>query len=152
MAEYATAREFLSAVWKQNMEVKRCMWDVNLLRNRCERITACLESGRGGGGDPHRDQSLAALADKRTELLELEQELEQQERLAEDFLARIVDERKRVILKLRYVEHLKWTEICSKLEEMRIYYSERQIYNLHRQAVQEAEQLFLNSRELSLGA
>ena len=152
MAEFKTAREFLSSVWDEKMAVQRCVWDVNLLQERCEQITACMEQPRSGGADPHRDGTMTALADKREELLEREKQLERREKEAEAFLDRIGDARQRAILRLRYVEQLRWTEVQKNLERMRFYYSERQVYNLHRQAVQTAERQFLEDRDLPRGA
>lgn len=148
MEEYKDVKEFFDSVWRAKTAVQRCMWDVTLLQERCEQITVCLDAGRGSGGDPHRDSTLAALADRRSELVQLEGELERKEQQAEDFLERIGDERCRVILKLRYMERLRWPVIRERLEEMQFYYSDRQVFNLHRKGMKEAQQLFWQERDL----
>ena len=46
------------------------------------------------------------------------------------------------ILQLRYCDGLKWPEVQEKLDLMGLYYSERHMFNLHGDALQEARRIY----------
>ena len=137
-----TLEEFLGSVWEKKRAVSRCIWEIRDLQDRCRRITACLDGAGRGSGDSRRDGALVALADRQSRLPVLEEELTCREEQVRDFLDRLEDERLAAILRLRYVCGLKWSAVQSRLQEMNLYYSERQVYNLHRKALAQARLLW----------
>lgn len=141
-------RAFLALPKDRRREICQCEWDIELLRQRCEHITACLEGTGQGSGDWHRDGPLAALADQKTRLRQLYAALSQQEGQVTAFLNNLPDPKQRAILKLRYVDGLHWGEIQTRMEEQGYYYSERQLYNFHRRGLELARRLWADQNIL----
>lgn len=135
-------KEFLGGVQQVRREITRLEWELRTLRGQCQRATTRMECGPRGGGDVHRDGILAELADRQEELTEARLELRRQEREMEDFLGRLSDFRYRAVLRLRYGDGLRWGQVKARMEELGLYYSDRQIYNFHRRALREAERLW----------
>ena len=48
----------------------------------------------------------------------------------------------RILLRLKYVDLLTWSGVQDRMRESNIYYSERQIYRIHGEALQEARKLW----------
>ena len=46
---------------------------------------------------------------------------------------------RRAVLSLRYISLLRWPEIQQRLEEQGLFYSQRQIFNLHRMGLKDVE-------------
>ena len=60
----------------------------------------------------------------------------------DQFLRGLNDERHRAILKLRYVDSLRWSTVKKKLAKQGFYYEDRQMFRLHKDAVAEAQKLW----------
>lgn len=131
-------RGFLNSVQEARLRFHRCRWQVEELQRRCESITANWSTEPGGGGNVHKDGPLAALADKREELKALYYDWERQEEDVNRFLETLPDARHRTLLALRYVDLLRWPDVRARMEEVGMYYSERQIFNLHGKALEAA--------------
>lgn len=142
MNEQERLRRFLSGVLEARREVRRREWEIKTLQDRCRQTTGRLGGGSRGGGDVHRDGPLAELADCRAELDRARAKLREREKQVEEFLSQLSDSRCRAVMKLRYVEMLRWAQVKKRMEELGLYYSERQIFNLHRKAMEEAAALW----------
>ena len=135
-------RAFLNSVQEARFRFFRCRWQVEELKRRCESVTASWSAERGGSGDVHKDGPLSALVDKRSEMRTLYMEWENKEEEVNCFLDKLPDQRHRALLQLRYVDLLRWPDVRARLEQVGVYYSERQIFNLHGKALEAARALW----------
>lgn len=136
-------KRFLQAPGRAWAEYQGCLLRQQRLRARCESLGAVRADrvGRGGGDDCRRDAALAALADEILRGEELRREWEERLRGVEAFLTGLEDDRHRLILRLRYVDGLRWPRVAEEMECMGFYYTERWMHKLHRQALEQAEKL-----------
>lgn len=134
-------RAFLAGVQEARFQYRSGVRRVAELEERCRSITSHWDGQPGGGkGDVRRDGPMSALADQRARLPGLYRAWEEQEERVGRFLDGLKDLRYRAILRLRYVELLHWPRVQQELEAGGIYYSERQMFNLHTQALEAAQE------------
>ena len=132
-------RAFLETVREARVEEARCRRKLQEIDAQCRTVTGGLSGmPHGGGGDQHKDGPWAALADQRRQHEALLTAAVRQEMKVERFIARLGTDSHRIILKLRYVDLLGWPRIQEQLAQQRLCYSDRQIYRLHGEALQEA--------------
>lgn len=100
----------------------------------CTRVTSSASGMPGGGGNTREDKLVLYCDACSEELAGLWEERKRQQQIA-DFLTQIPNDTERSILQLRYLDYLSWPRICVLLEDVGIYYSERHIKRLHKQAL-----------------
>jgi len=138
-----TADEFLRSVREARVETRRCEFRLEELRAQCEKVTASYGPLMpGGGGDDHKDGLLAAAAEQAGELNERRVYYLRRQWLVEQFITRVPEPKHRVILRLRYVDLLRWDGVLSGMQEYGLYYSERGMFKLHGEALAEARRCF----------
>ena len=135
-------KEFLRSVREAKFRYLRCLWQVEDLRTRCASTTAAWSDVPGGGGEGRKDGALLALADKSARLPGLRREWENREQAVDRFLDGLPEDTHRCLMKLRYVDLLRWTVVQERMEELGWYYSDRQIFNLHGKALSAARALW----------
>lgn len=135
-------REFLGGVKEARFNKLRCQQNIEAAEAECQRVTAQVSGAPGGGGDLHKDGPWAALADLRSTLWATYREALLKEAEVEKFISLLREETHRVILRLRYVDCLRWPTVLDELEKKNYPYSERQMYRLHGEALYEARQLW----------
>lgn len=150
--EYMKLSDFLGSVWEARFQYRRCVSRVEELQQRCTQVVTSWDCTPRGGGNSRRDGPLAALADQRALLPELYRAWEGKEEEVERFLDKIEDRRFRAILKLRYVDLFQWPRVVEELEKSGLYYSERQVFNLHRKALEQAEDLWQMEQQKEISA
>lgn len=84
----------------------------------------------------------AGATEETEELDRARRQLEEREKELERFLSRLSDPRYRAVIRLRYGDGLRWSQVKERMEELGLYYSDRQIYNFHRRAMDEARKLW----------
>lgn len=137
-----SAREFLQSVRSAKLEMRWCEQRMSAIESEGERITARLTGMPHGGGEMHRDHAWAALADQREQLARAWDESLSTIRSVEAFIIRIEDERYRFLLRLRYIELMRWSAVFDELEAQGITASERHMFRLHGEALNEARRLW----------
>lgn len=136
------ATEYLHSVKSAWVNYRRAQRKTETQREQCENITANWSGAPGGGGDPHKDGPLVALAQASTEEERLRRVWEERKEEVERFLYDLPDERHRIILWLRYADQMNWPEIVKELEQYRYYYSERHVTRLHGEALTAVRELW----------
>lgn len=137
------ARAFLLSVREARTERKQLERRLSQLRSEAERITAAYGDRQpGGSGDPHRDALLAEIADRSAGLDGAVRKCWRVEELADDFIHELGDYRHRAILRLRYIDCLRWPKLTEALTELGLWYEERQVFRLHGVALQEARRIW----------
>ena len=138
-ARYDPAREFLESVKEARFEQNRSYRKFVELDAQCQSITSKWADTPGGGQeDPHKDALWAALADQRDQFWCKYRMAKLQEQEVEQFISTLGDPVHRAILTLRYVDLLPWPRVVDELEQCGIFYSARQIFRLHGDALQSA--------------
>lgn len=106
-----------------------------------------------------RSAQLARLTDLRRRSAEKLIAAEQREEEVAALIEALPTAAERTILRLRYCEGLRWTpgraghtSVLHAMREMGLYYSERQMYRMHSQALAEVRQLFASGPRLAAGA
>lgn len=132
------ARAFLESVREARFDEARCLERIALAEARCTQITAQISGAPGGHGDQHKDGPNAALSDLRSLLQSIYRESVRREIEVETFINSLELDIHRIILRLKYIDLLHWPQVQRKLEDRGIYYSERQIYRYHGDALQAA--------------
>lgn len=136
-------RAFLETVRDARLTLARCRRKLQQAEDQCGQITAKIDmtgvSGHNSGAQ--KDGQWAALADLRELLAEQYSRALRSEVEVERFLSKIEDPNQRVILRMRYADCMRWPEVQEKLQEDGVYYSERQIFRLHGEALQTARKL-----------
>lgn len=142
--EPQSAKEFLLSVRWAHLEEQRIEDRIQTLTDRAHSITSSLKDVcvRGGGGSIQKDDFLVGIADEVERLLEAKKDTTQRILDVESFIDRLHDPRHRRILHLRYVQGLRWERIAEAMTSGHIYYSERQIYRLHKYALRAADRLW----------
>lgn len=134
--------DFLTGVEDARRRHLRCVYKAEELRRRCENITSNWDAMPGGSGDPHKDATLAALAQKSAEADAWKAEWARREAEVEKFLDRIPNAVHRVLLQLKYVDLLKWPQIVERLPDYNIHYVERHVHRLHGDALEAARAIW----------
>ena len=128
---------------------------VHLLADRASRLAAAAQattphySAVPGGGktDQRKDSLWLAATEAGEELFRAWQDYWAQETKVHRILQQMQNLPQRAILQYRYYEGLSWPEVQTKLESMGLYYSERHVFNLHGDALQEARRLWEEGSE-----
>lgn len=143
------AKEFLLSVRWAHLEEQRIEDRIQTLTDRAHSITSSLKDVcvRGGGGSIQKDDFLVSIADEVERLLEAKKATTQRILDVESFIDRLHDPRHRRILHLRYVQGLRWERIAEAMTSGHIYYSERQIYRLHKYALRAADRLWAQEQQ-----
>lgn len=141
MKQADDCRAWLESYGELRVEASRLQRQHARLRDQATQVTSRLtQEPKGNGGD--RENLLAALADADGEALRKHAEALKRMREIEEFIDQLPTRESRIILRLRYIDLMKWRKIKYALEKSRIYYEERQIYRLHGQALREARKIW----------
>ena len=136
-------RAFLESVKEARFEQHRCHRKMLELDAQCQSITAQMSGMPGGGsGDKHRDALWAALSDQREAYRDKYLLAKKREQEVEKFISGLPNPVHRAVLSLHYVDLMTWPYVTKELERCGIYYSERQIFRLHGDALQAARLLW----------
>ena len=134
---------FLGSVLRAKFAYFRCLRQAEELEEKCTALSSPLSSEGGRGtADVHKDNLLIALADKTALLPKLYEKWTDAEWEVDTFLDGIEDDRYRYILKLRYVDMLRWPKIEQEMKKIGLHYEIRQIHNLHGDALKVARELW----------
>lgn len=139
-------REFLDSARFARAEFNRLSQRVKQLEAQCTSITAALSATPGGGGND-AERMWAALADESARLYPQLREAQEREHEVENFINKLEDPAHRLILKLRYLDTLSWPNVNRQLSCGGVFYSDRQIYRLHGDALAAARALWAQERE-----
>lgn len=147
--QYPDARQFLESVRTSRAAAMRCARQTRELRAQVESITAPLNSSPviNGSKDVHGDARLAALTDLQDRLTAASDDWLRRVKEAEDFVDRIGNVEHRILLQLRYIDCNRWDDVQRIMERFGLYYSNRQMFRLHGNALQEARRLWNEESE-----
>jgi len=120
--------DVLKILWDSRAECARLEGHIDALRQRQGEMEHVFSGAQREEVNRELEERICQLQSKHRLWLEQEGEVEQ-------LLQNVKDPRQRAVLHLRYVCLLRWGEIQEKLEEKNLYYSMRQIYNLHTQGL-----------------
>lgn len=148
MTQYETCREWLESYRELHAEVRRLRAKHRSLLEQAESITAKLSPTPGGGGGDH-EQLLAALADADAETAAELRKAEQRAREIERFIRALPTDTSRIILRARYLTMLSWAEVRRTLARSGMKYSKDHLYKLHKKALAEAEEKWINMQTSS---
>jgi len=108
-------KEYLSRYHNNELEIARLEDSIEEWESRAERVTACYDSIKSPGGDDRMQGAIDmicelrnALYDRLIDSTELRYEIENK-------IASVPDDRLRLILEYRYIDHLNWEAISEKL-------------------------------------
>ena len=94
-----------------------------------------------------QDARLAALTDLQDRLIAASNDWLRRVKDAEDFVDRIGNVEYRILLQLRYIDCNRWDDVQRIMERFGLYYSNRQMFRLHGNALQEARRLWNEESE-----
>lgn len=141
-------REFLDSAREATLELARHKRQLHMLKDSCQRMTTSYSGIPGSGYADSRDAQLALLADAIED--ETKSLARQRRKLRE--VAAFIDlidapDMCRSVLRLRYLEFRRWSEVGRALEQVGVFYSERQIMRLHAKGMECACALWESSAE-----
>lgn len=139
-------RAFLESYREALAETDRLIGAVQRLDDQARKVTATI-TGMPSGGGADKDAVLAALADARNNVVNRFTWALKRKEAVEDFIDEIPDMTCRVILRLRYIERLKWPQIIERLEDSPYAYSERAVFVIHGRALNEARRIWSERKE-----
>lgn len=123
----AAARDYLSAALRLDAMIALRLSRLDAARARGERVTRALDALAGGGGAGDRvGEAAADLADQEAALLADYHALLKQQKEIGAAIARVPEDRQRMVLEMRYLQGLPFFRIA-----MTLHYDERQVYRLH---------------------
>ena len=141
--KYDPVKEFLRSAIEARIDIRRHKKRVAELDAQCARLVAKMNGMPGGGGDDHsHEQMWNQLAEERAAELRAMKRAEEQKEAVEDFISHLPCAIHRSILKLKYADDKNWPQVLFALYEEGVYYSERQLYRHHGDALQEARALW----------
>ena len=144
--QHDECRAWLESYRDLRFEILRLQRKHQSLWDQATGITAKFSPVPGGGGGD-RDRLLTMLADADEEVIGKYLEAVTRQQEIEAFIEDIPSAISRIILRLRYVELLRWPEIEHALMDSKVYYETRQIYRLHGIALREARELWKQRKE-----
>jgi len=130
-------RAWLESYGELKLEAMRMTRRRRQLLDQATQITSRI-SPVPGGGSGDKEKLLAALADAEGEAYRKETEALERYAEIEQFIDAIPTPESRTILRLRYLDRLRWADVRRAMTKSNLYYEERQIYRLHGQALREA--------------
>jgi len=142
---YDECRAFLESYREALAETDRLAGAAQRLDDQARKVTTAI-TGMPGGGNADRDAVLAALADARRNVARRYTWALSRKEAVEEFVDKIPDSTCRIVLRLRYIELLKWPQILDRLADTPYAYSERALFNIHGLALNEARKIW-NSRK-----
>lgn len=138
-----TVRQFLKSAQSAYIEAMSYQVKAQALRERCESITSQWKDvPGGGGGSVQKDSALVYLADCLAGLEAARAVWLSRCAAVDSFVQAIEPLEQRIILELRYLNNLKWDAVMIGLQNVGLYYSEREMYYLHGRALKTAEKLW----------
>ncbi len=150
MKQHDECREWLDSYKELKVEAARLFRRHEQLFTQATQITARLSlEPKGGGGDA--ENLLAALSDADAEALQKYAEAQSRMREIEDFIGVLPDRMGRIVLKLRYVDLLRWRDIKRELAKLNLNYEDAQIYRFHGIGLREARQEWKRRKEKQHG-
>ena len=130
-------RAFLNSVLESRIEIKRLRKKIAALESRATSITAQLSGmPRSGGADSQA--VLAALADATRDYYARLAQAERRELEVVEFIESLPTQDSRVILKLRYVDRKRWSQVLAELKAAGKDIAEARMFRLHGAALNEA--------------
>lgn len=139
------AKMFLQSVFEARSEAQRLRRKITRLEAQTEHITANL-TGMPHSGNRDSEGAWAALADIRASYAQKLLDAELVEKGVADFIDTLPTRECRVVLRLRYLDCLRWPSVMSGLEKAGICYEERQVYRIHGKALSEAREMWAEWR------
>ena len=136
------AKYLLQELEELKCQVAHMQRRVIYLENHCTRTTSRYSrtaySGSRGPGD-----ALAQLADQKSELEKLKQQLKLQQQKLEQWLHLLPKPRWRMVLRYHYLDGLELNEVADMMSQATGHnFTMHQIYRLHAQALQAADKLW----------
>lgn len=143
-------------------DVRQLLWSVrdltsktNLAYDRWQRLKATAEavtakylSAPGGSkGDQRKDAVWATAAEAHERFREAYNAAAIREREVNELISALPSRDHREILHYRYLAGLSWPDVFQMLEHDGIFYSERQVFNLHGDALNELRRIYHERRE-----
>ena len=141
MSNLDPVREFLNSVRYARIEYNRLSERIKALESRCMSITASLNSAPGGG-NADAEELWAALADESAKLYPQLRQAREVEREVDRFIDTLPDPAHRLVLKLRYIDVLSWEDVIQRMTQGGLFYSARQVYRIHGEALEVARALW----------
>lgn len=136
-------RDFLNSAREATLELARCKRELQRLEECCMSVSSHAGGVPGSGSRGSRDGALAALCDAREETLAAICRRQRLLRRVGDFIDRLDGpDICRCVLRLRYLEFRRWPEVIRALEQVGMYFSERQIMRRHAEALELAAGLW----------
>ena len=132
-------REFLDSAKDAHARAQMLSRKVAELTAQVERITPSY-SGMPSGGGGDSSSAWVALAQLRSSYLEEKIKAETLEKSVSDFIETLPTPENRVVLHLKYCERLRWPEVMKGMREAGYYFSDRHIYRIHGNALDEARE------------
>lgn len=130
-------REFLNSASFDNKELKRLRLKINDLREALLHVTPAYSDMPKGHTEGARDSQLAALADTELYYEQRLREFSGRVKAVEEFIDRIENGNQRVLLRLRYIDCMKFEDIADVIG-----FSLRQTHRIHGDALQSARKLY----------
>lgn len=134
-------REFLNSVRYARIEYNRLTGRIKALESRCMSITASM-SAMPNGGCADAQALWAALADESAKLYPKLLYAQEVEREVDKFIDTLPDPAHRLVLKLRYIDVLGWESVIQRMKQGGLFYSDRQVYRIHGEALEAARALW----------
>lgn len=132
---------FLNSVLECRMESSRLRRKMTILEERALSMTSQL-SGMPRGGNADRNAVLAALADATSEYYAQLVDSISRELEVSAFINSLPTMEHRIIMRLRYIDRLRWSKVLAALNAAGLDLSERQMFRLHGAALREAREIY----------
>ena len=141
MSNLDPVREFLNSVRYARIEYNRLSERIKALESRCMSITASLNSAPGGG-NADAEELWAALSENTSEDRPEGKEGRSRWRPEHRKKDTLPDPAHRLVLKLRYIDVLSWEDVIQRMTQGGLFYSARQVYRIHGEALEVARALW----------
>lgn len=138
---------FLRSLRDARIERKEKEMQLQRLYAEAERVTSMMSFAGGGGGDKRKDALLVEIADRSRDVEDAIAECLRREMLVEELVASITDIRLRTVLRLRYIDCIRWEKLRDKMDGMGLPYEMRSIYKLHGAALQAVREQYPDFRK-----
>jgi len=132
MKATAQVQHYLNSAWYYKKKAEKLDDEIRILRSKAEKMTTSYQEAPvfASGIEDQRQAKIDEMADKQREYKKMLQQCRNQLQEIQYVINMLEDFQERIVLEFRYMHFMHWQDIA-----FRLYYTERQILNIHGEAL-----------------
>lgn len=132
MKPTAQVQHYLNGAWYYKKKAEKLDDEIRILRSKAEKMTASYTEAPvfSSGIEDQRQAKIDEMTDKQREYKKVMQQCRNQLQEIQYVINMLDNFKERIVLEYRYMHFMNWQDIA-----FRLYYTERQVHNIHGEAL-----------------